>query len=76
MVKQGVMHIIEPWMDPATTVSSSTAWRTGRAAEKLDWTVVKFFGAKDWNLVYTHILPLHDPEVVIYTGRGFPHRSS
>ena len=74
MVNKQLMYIIAPWMDVATSVSSSTAFLIKRAAERMGYFVKEFYGIWDWNLIFTTLLPLHDPAIIVYTGHGFPDK--
>lgn len=74
MVNDKLMYLVAPWMDIATSVSSSTAFLIKRAAERMGYHVKEFYGLLDWNFIFTTLLPLHDPGVVVYTGHGFPDK--
>ncbi|OLS16316.1 MAG: hypothetical protein HeimC3_55150 [Candidatus Heimdallarchaeota archaeon LC_3] len=63
-------YLVAPWIDIATSVSASTAYLIKRALEQMGYVVKEFYGILDWNFIFTNLLPLHDPGVVIYTGHG------
>jgi len=65
-----LLYLIAPWIDVATSVSASTAFLIKRAAQQMGYVVKEFYGILDWNFIFTNLLPIHDPGVVIYTGHG------